>query len=131
MKRKEIEFKFILENPDVEKRKLECDKIINLCPEKIPIICEKDPECHNLEQIDKTKFLVANDLTVAQFYYVIRKKLNVNKEESAFYLLVYGANGIYAITGDILLSQIYEKHKNPEDGFLYFIYTSQIVWGAE
>ena len=39
-----MEFKFKKDNPDPEQRRKECDKIINQFPEKIPIICEKDPK---------------------------------------------------------------------------------------
>ena len=125
MKKRQVVFKFTIDNPDVEKRKKECDQILNQFPEKIPIICEKDPNC-KLAEIDKTKFLVSNDLTVAQFNFMIRKRLDIKEEKSAFYLLV---NGQFAITGDISLSDVYQKHKSPQDGFLYIIYTSQIFWG--
>ena len=37
--------------------------------------------------------------------------------------------GQYNLTGDILLSEIYAKYNNPDDGFLYIIYTSALVWG--
>ena len=124
--KKKMVFKFTLDNPDVEKRKNECEKIINQFPDKIPIICEKDPECREIADIDKTKYLVSSNLTVAQFSFMIRKKLNVKEEEKAFYLLV---NGKYNLTGDIPLSQVYENHKNPEDGFLYIVYTGQIFMG--
>ena len=125
MKKKMI-FKFTLDNPDVEKRKNECEKIINQFPDKIPIICEKDPECREIADIDKTKYLVSSNLTVAQFSFMIRKKLNVKEGEKAFYLLV---NGKYNLTGDIPLSKVYENHKNPEDGFLYIVYTGAIFMG--
>jgi len=94
---------------------------INKYPEKIPIICQKDPNCSNLPETDKTKYLVSKELTVAQFNCMIRNSLGVNEEESAFYLLV---NMKYTITGDISLSEVYQKYKNPQDGFLYIIYTN-------
>ena len=124
--KKKMVFKFTLDNPDVEKRKNECEKIINQFPDKIPIICEKDPECREIADIDKTKYLVSSNLTVAQFSFMIRKKLNVKEGEKAFYLLV---NGKYNLTGDIPLSKVYENHKNPEDGFLYIVYTGAIFMG--
>ncbi len=127
MKKKHI-FQYTIKNPDVGKRKEECQHILNQFPEKIPIICEKDPKCRDLQDIDKTKFLVSNDLSVAQFHFMIRKKLNIQEDKSSFYLLV---NGDFAISGDSLLSDIYQKHKNPEDGFLYMLYTSTLVWGND
>ena len=80
----------------------------------------------NLKDIDKTKYLIPGDLTVTQFNMMIRKRIKIN-QESAFYLL---ANGKVSITGDSLLNEIYEKYKDPEDGFLYIAYASELTWGT-
>jgi GABA(A) receptor-associated protein len=119
-----MEFRFKKENPDAEQRRKECDKIRNQFSEKIPIICEKDPKS-NIRDIDKTKYLVPADLTVSQFSFMIRKRIEIEKE-AAFFLL---ANGKHSITGDTLLSEIYERYKDPEDGFLYIAYASELTWG--
>ena len=119
-----MEFKFKKDNPDPEQRRKECDKIRNQFPEKIPIICEKDPKS-NIKDIDKTKYLVPNDLTVSQFSMMIRKRIEI-PQEAAFYLLVNGKN---SLTGDALLSETYEKYKDPQDGFLYIAYASELTWG--
>ena len=119
-----MEFRFKKENPDSEQRRKECDKIRNQFSEKIPIICEKDPKS-NIRDIDKTKYLVPADLTVSQFSFMIRKRIEIEKE-AAFFLL---ANGKHSITGDTLLSEIYERYKDPEDGFLYIAYASELTWG--
>ena len=119
-----MEFKFKKENPDPSERRKECDKIRNQFPEKIPIICEKDPKS-NIRDIDKTKYLVPADLTVSNFNLMIRKRIEI-PQEAAFYLL---ANGKASITGDRLLSDVYEEYRDPEDGFLYIAYASELTWG--
>lgn len=119
-----MQFKFKKDTPDPKKRKSECDKIRQQFPDKIPIICEKDPKS-KIQDVDKTKYLVPIDLTVAQFSYMIRKRVELEKD-SAFFLLV-GAK--HSITGDTLISEIYEKYKDPEDGFLYIAYASELSWG--
>ena len=124
--KKQMVFKYTIDNPDIEQRKKECEQIRNQYPDKIPIICVKDPLCKDLVEIDKTKFLVSKDLNVAQFNFMIRKRCGVQEENSAFFLLV---NGNYNLTGDLSLSNIYEQHKSPEDGFLYICYTSTLIWG--
>ena len=43
------------------------------------------------------------------------------EKEAIFFLL---ANGNHSITDDTLLSEIYEKHRDSEDRFLYIIYTN-------
>ena len=120
-----MEFKFKLENRDVESRRKNCEKIRTQFPDKIPIICEKDPKSKTLRDIDKTKYLVPNDLTVSQFSFMIRKRIEINKEE-AFFLLV---NGKTSLWGDANLNDIYERYKDKEDGFLYIAYASELTWG--
>jgi GABA(A) receptor-associated protein len=117
-------FKFKELNPDATKRKAESTKIREKYPDRIPIICEKDPKS-KIKEVDKTKYLVPNDLTVSQFSFIIRKRLEMNKE-SALFLLVAGK---HSITGDLSISEIYEKYKDPEDGFLYIAYASELTWG--
>ena len=118
-----MEFKFKKDTPDMLKRKGECEKIRKQFPDKIPIICEKDPKS-KIQEIDKTKYLVPMDLTVAQFSLMIRKRVEIAKE-GAFFLLV---GGKHSITGDTLISEIYERYKD-EDGFLYIAYASELTWG--
>ena len=33
------------------------------------------------------------------------------------------------MTGDETLSEIYAKEKDPDDGFLYIFYASELTWG--
>jgi GABA(A) receptor-associated protein len=89
-----MEFKFKKQNPDVAFRKQEAEKILEKYPDRIPIICEKDPRCQ-LKDIDKTKYLVPNDLTLSQFTFIVRKRLQLDKN-SAMFLLI---NGKHAISG--------------------------------
>ena len=119
-----MNFKFKQQNPDVNKRRAESSKIKDKYIDRVPIICEKDPKS-KLADIDKTKYLVPNDLTVSQFAFIIRKRLTLDKN-SALFLLVNGKN---SITGDSSLSEIYETHKDSEDGFLYISYTGELIWG--
>ena len=121
-----FQFKFKAQNPDAEQRRKECNKILSQFPGKIPIICEKDPNS-SIKDIDKNKYLIPNDLTVSQFNFMIRKRIEIS-QEAAFYLL---ANGRFSITGDSLLSEIYERYKDPEDGFLYIAYASELTWGKD
>ena len=53
-----------------------CQKIKAQFPDKIPIICGKDPNS-KLADIDKTKYLVPNDLTASQFSFMIRKRIQL------------------------------------------------------
>lgn len=120
-----MNFKFKEQNPDVSKRRAESQKIKEKYPDRIPIICEKDPKS-KMKEVDKTKYLVPMDLTVSQFSFIIRKRLELSKE-AALFLLVAGK---HSITGDSSMEEIYEKHKDKEDGFLYVVYASELTWGS-
>ena len=119
-----MEFKFKSEIKDVNERKQISEKLIKLYPDKIPIICEKDPRSL-IEPIAKTKFLVNPQMNVSSFNEIIRKKLNLEAKEGIF-LLVKGKN---VITGNQTMQEIYENYKD-EDGFLYITYASESVWGT-
>ena len=118
-----MEFKFKKEYPDFLKRKEESVKLRAQCPDKIPIICEKDPKSR-IDDIDKTKYLVPGDLPINKFIAMIRKRVRVSEEE-AFYLLIGGKQ----INGDGIMKEIYEKFKDRDDGFLYCVYASELTWG--
>ena len=60
-----------------EKRKLESERIMVKYPTRIPIIVERYSK--GIQQIDKKKYLAPEDLSMANFLYVIRKILLTKK----------------------------------------------------
>ena len=58
----------------LEERIKESTRILSKYPDRIPIICEKSKSSGLLPSIDKTKFLVPWDLTVANFIFIVRKR---------------------------------------------------------
>ena len=70
-----------------------------------------------------TKYLVPTDLNMAQFMYVIRKRIKLKAEESIY---VFINNKIMA--SNTLLSRKKKKYKD-EDGFLYVTYTAENTFG--
>ena len=119
-----MNFKFKKEKTFEERRK-EYEKIIKERPKKIPIICEKAPNC-NIKEIDKpkTKYLVDGNLSLPQFMETIRKKLDITETEAIFLL----ANGKSALSQNETIATIYKKYKD-KDGFLYFAYANEEIWG--
>ncbi len=122
-----MEFAFQKEMPDASKRKIESNKIREKHPDRVPTICEKK-DTDKIDQLDKTRFLVPMDQTLTQFSSNIRKRINLDKSK-ALNLLIQGTDKKqFAESGEKLMSELYEKYKNP-DGFLYIIYTGEITWG--
>ena len=121
-----MKFKFKTENKDVNERKLFNEKLKKLYPDKIPIICEKDPRS-KFADIDKTKFLIPKDLFVAQFILLIRKRIEINSKEAFFLLTDKGI--VISKEINTTLGEIYEKYANENDGFLYLVYAGEEIWG--
>ena len=119
-----MDFEFKRTHP-LSERKKECEKVRKSFPDKIPVICEKDPKCNLEGNIDKTKYLIPGDLTVSQFGFMIRQRTFLEKEQALFILFQGDKNPPL----DCLMSEIYERYKDPEDGYLYATYSSELVWG--
>ena len=106
-----------------ESRKKESSKIMTKYTDRIPIIVTKDPKSA-LKAMDKEKFLTPQDLTLGQFMYVIRKRINLDEGQSLF---IFAKDSVMVPTASTLGS-LYEEHKD-EDGFLYLVYCSENVFG--
>ena len=107
----------------LEERRGEFEKVSKSNPNKVCIICEKAPNCP-LPNIDKTKYLINEDITLPQFSDIIRKKIKIDKNQALFFLV----NGKKTLAGSDTMRDIYDKHKD-KDGFLYIAYAAQEVWG--
>jgi GABA(A) receptor-associated protein len=106
-----------------ESRSNESKRIRLKYPDRIPIIIERVNDA-NTPPIDKTKYLVPNNLTVGELVYVIRKRMKLEPEKAIFFFI----NETIPNTS-LQLSQLYESHKN-EDGFLYMKYSSENTFGS-
>ncbi|KAH9325727.1 hypothetical protein KI387_005905, partial [Taxus chinensis] len=65
------------------RRQAESARIREKYPDRIPVIVEK-AERADIPDIDKKKYLVPADLTVGQFVYVVRKRINLSSEKAIF-----------------------------------------------
>ena len=107
-----------------EVRNKEAINIIKKYPDRIPIIVEKsDKCCGDIDNIDKKKYLVPNDLTIGQFQYVIRKRIKLQPEKALFIFI----NNLIPPTSQKLLSA-YDEYKD-KDGFLYVCYSGENTFG--
>lgn len=107
----------------LESRKKESENILKKYPNRIPVIVEKSSKCRDINDIDKTKFLVPDDLTIGQFIFVIRKRLKLTPEKALFLFINNKLVPTHA-----LMSQVYNDEKD-EDNFLYIYYSSENTFG--
>jgi GABA(A) receptor-associated protein len=110
------------EKHSFEKRASESSRILEEYPDRIPVICE----CLGGEvpDIDRKKYLVPSDLTMAQFLYVIRKRIRISPEKS-IYLFVEDS---VIVAGSQLIGSVHNKYQD-SDGFLYVTYSGENTFG--
>ncbi len=102
----------------------ESRRVLEKYPDRIPVICEIDPNNSSVIHLKKIKYLVPDSLTVGQFVYVLRKQMTLRPEEAVFIMI----NNILPPTS-ALMSQIYAQHKD-FDGFLYVFCVRENTFGS-
>uniref|UniRef100_A0A8D0L049 Microtubule-associated proteins 1A/1B light chain 3C n=1 Tax=Strix occidentalis caurina TaxID=311401 RepID=A0A8D0L049_STROC len=94
-------------------------------PTKIPVnLCFVIGKKY-LPLLDKTKFLVPEELTMTQFITIIRSRMALTATQ-AFYLLV---NNKSLASMSLTMAEVYRDYKD-EDGFVYMTYASQEMFGC-
>lgn len=111
------------ERLNLKERKRQSDVVLKKHPDRIPIIVEKDRKTKNIPVIDRCKYLVPKDFSVAQLLYVVRKRVKLSPEQGLFFFV-----GDQLVTTSSLLSEMYDKYKD-QDGFLYITYAGENVFG--
>ena len=105
-----------------QSRKIEAERIRYKYNGRVPVICEKVDKS-DIPAIDKSKYLVPADLTIGQFVYVIRRRIQLEPEKAIFIFV----NDVLPPTS-ALMSNIYEEHKD-KDSFLYITYSGENTFG--
>ena len=91
-------------------------------PDRVPVIVEKVTGAR-IADLDRKKYLVPGDLTVAQFMHVLRQRIQLRATES-IYLMVDGISPTTSST----MAVIYDQHRD-DDGFLYMAYSGENSMG--
>ncbi|KAL1465430.1 hypothetical protein WDU94_005006 [Cyamophila willieti] len=89
----------------------------------LQVIVEKAPKAR-IGDLDKKKYLVPSDLTVGQFYFLIRKRVQLRPEDALFFFV----NNVIPPTS-ATMGSLYQEH-HEEDFFLYIAYSDENVYGA-
>ncbi|TNN16646.1 Gamma-aminobutyric acid receptor-associated protein isoform 1 [Schistosoma japonicum] len=80
-----MKFKYKEDRP-FEKRLEDGQNIRRKYPASVPVIVEKSPRAR-VGNLDKNKYLVPSDLTVGQFYFLIRTRIQLKPEEALFFFV--------------------------------------------
>uniref|UniRef100_A0A8C5R7N1 Gamma-aminobutyric acid receptor-associated protein-like 1 n=1 Tax=Leptobrachium leishanense TaxID=445787 RepID=A0A8C5R7N1_9ANUR len=105
-----MKFQYKEDHP-FEYRKKEGEKIRKKYPDRVPVIVEKAPKAR-VPDLDKRKYLVPSDLTVGQFYFLIRKRIHLRPEDALFFFV----NNTIPPTS-ATMGQLYEVGIGPKPSF--------------
>jgi GABA(A) receptor-associated protein len=111
-----------------DERLEESVRVMTKYPERKPVICERLNERNDTPQIDKKKYLINNDLTIANLLFVIRERLTKRstlKPNDALFLFANGK----MLPSSATLAEIYDAYKD-KDGFLYIQFSKENVFGC-
>lgn len=115
-------------NFSLEQRVRQFEQVRSLpgCSDRIPVVCEPMPQSEfDTAQYRTNKLLCSSDITMATLLVILRKRLPKLKSHQALFLNVGGK----LVGSSELLVNIYEKHKDEEDGFLYVTYCPENTFG--
>jgi len=95
------------------------NKILIKYKERVPIIAD----CKNDIIINKNKYLVPIKLSIGQFLYILKKRMNINSKQAIFLLC-----NNQLLTNTDTIQNAYNKFKD-EDGFLYIYISLENTFG--
>ncbi|XP_029468731.1 microtubule-associated proteins 1A/1B light chain 3C-like [Rhinatrema bivittatum] len=93
-------------------------------PRKLPVIVERYPKEKVLPGLEKTKFLVPQELTLGQFAAVIRNRMPISPSQAVYFLV----NNQSLVSMSLSMAEVHAENRD-EDGFLYITYASQEAFG--
>eukprot|EP00118_Oscarella_pearsei_P028726 m.2783 g.2783 ORF g.2783 m.2783 type:complete len:126 (+) comp8898_c0_seq1:116-493(+) len=93
-------------------------------PSKVPVIVERYAKEKSLPLLDKTKFLVPQELTMSQFVTIIRNRLSLQPSQVIYFMV----NNKNMPSMSTTMQEVYSRDKD-NDGFLYMIYASHEFFG--
>ena len=110
-------------------RQEESSRIRKKYPNRIPIVIYPI-ENPTLPVIDKNKFLVPDDVTVAHFIKIIRDRIKLKPEQAMFIFLTKNGGSSVIPPTSALIGAMYQEHKS-DDGFLYVQYSGENTFGSD
>tara|TARA_B110001452_G_C15214914_1_gene421365 strand:+ start:616 stop:960 length:345 start_codon:yes stop_codon:yes gene_type:complete len=104
-----------------DQRKDEFSCVSNRLHRFIPVILERGSK--DVPQIERERYLVPIDLTMAQLSFVVRKRLQMQAGDALFLMV-----NKTLCTSTATIGRMYDAHRDT-DGFLYVTYTMENTFG--
>ncbi|XP_045466941.1 microtubule-associated proteins 1A/1B light chain 3C-like isoform X2 [Harmonia axyridis] len=93
-------------------------------PARIPIILTRLAMEKKLPMLERTKYLVPQEMTLAQFQMIIRTSMHLNSKKALYFLV----DGNPMIGLSLTMAELYQNC-GKSDGYLYITYASQDTFG--
>ncbi|XP_022711604.1 gamma-aminobutyric acid receptor-associated protein-like 2 isoform X2 [Varroa jacobsoni] len=119
-----VKFRFKIQQTE-EQRIEESKAILDKYPHRLPVIVERASNSHQVPAIDKQKFLVPDDISVAQFMWIVRRRIALSPERALFLFV-----GRVMPQTSMSMGELYSQYKDP-DGFLYLTYSGENTFGSK
>ena len=118
---------------DFESRCNESARIRQKYEHRVPIIVHRSSHEKTIPPINRRKFLVPDDLSMAQFMYIIRKRIKLNSETSLYLFVGDSIDKSSRKSGALVptsqtISQVDAEYRDP-DGFVYITYAGESTFG--
>lgn len=108
------------ESSSFEQRKQQSASVRSKYIYRVPTIVETDK---SLPDLPRKKYLIPTDLTMSQFIFMIRKKIQLPSEQAIFVFVNNTMPFHLATMGEL------DEHYRDEDGFLYVLIASENTFG--
>ena len=115
----DINYQFKLDKT-LKERDLYSRRLMYKYPDRIPVIIEG---IGNVQNLDRTKYLVPKSLAVSEIIFIIRKNIKMDSNKAIFIFVNNTLVQMNSTMGDI-----YSMHRD-SDGFLYIKYSCENTFG--
>ena len=105
----------------------ESKRVLAKYPDRIPVIMEKlsNNKKDGVPMLDRVKFLVPKDVSVTQFTFIIRKRIELAPEKAIF---IFVEDNLPPSSA--LVSELYETYHDDDGEYLWlkFVYKKLILY---
>lgn len=92
-------------------------------PNHLPVVLERGTS--DTPMMDRERFLPHNSVTAGELMAVVRRRMRVQSTQAIFFSTTTGV----LVNPQQLLSELYAKYRDEEDGFLYLRYSLESTFG--
>lgn len=116
---------YFQDEKSLKERKEESARMNKRYPDRVCIIVQRSKRAsEGTPLIDRRKFMACNDMKYGHFQNIIRKRLEMSKEESLITFINESTLPLHSQQ----IGEIFQEHKS-EDNFLYVYYTKENTFG--